>query len=284
VLVNTPVYPPFLTAPLNQGRTVHAAPLAASHRKLGGVDALSFELDIGAIEDAVTPDTGLFLLCSPHNPIGRAWSRPELETLAAFCLRHDLTVCSDEIHSDLVLDNTHHLPIAALAPEIAARSVTLLAPSKSFNVPGLGCSMAIVPDAGLRARLLQASAGIVPHVNVLGYVAALAAYTECEEWLTELCRYLTANRDFAVEYITRCMPSLHVTLPQATYLEWIDCRQTRIEGNPFQFFLRNAKVALNDGAFFGENGRGFVRLNFGCPRATLHAALERMAAALSALE
>lgn len=283
VLVNTPVYPPFLTAPLNQGIAVHAAPLAAKCRSLHGVDVLSFELDIDALEYALAPDTSFFMLCSPHNPIGRAWNRTELESLAEFCLRHNLVVCSDEIHSDLLLDGTRHIPIASLSAEIEYRSVTLLAPSKTFNIPGLGCSMAIVPDGGLRARLLQASAGIVPHVNVLGYVAAHAAYTECDDWLADLRRYLTDNRDFVVDYISRFMPSLRVTVPEATYLVWIDCRQAGIEGNPFQFFLNHAKVALNDGAFFGDNGRGFVRLNFGCPRTTLLAALERMAAALSAL-
>lgn len=283
VLVNTPVYGPFLTAPVHQGKTLQAAPLAITQRTLNGADYLHYELDFEALEYAVTPATELFMLCSPHNPVGRMWTRDELTGLAEFSLRHNLIVCSDEIHSDLLLDDIPHIPIAALDPELANRSITLLAPSKTYNVPGLGCSMAIVPNAGLRSRLLQASAGIVPHVNLLGYVAAQAAYTECDDWLAGLRRYLTANRDYAVEYITRQMPTLRITVPQATYLDWIDCRHAGIEGNPFQYFLRHAKVALNDGASFGEEGRGFVRLNFGCTRATLDTALARMAGALATL-
>jgi cystathionine beta-lyase len=170
--------------------------------------------------------------------------------------------------------------MATLSPEIAARCITLIAPSKTFNIPGLGCSFAIIQNPELRKQMDRASAGIVPHVNVLGYVAALAAYTEGHEWLEQLLGYLTANRDFLVKFIAEHLPEIRTTLPESTYLAWLDCRQANIDGNPYEFFLSEAKVALNDGLRFGAEGEGFVRLNFGCPRMILQQALEQMQAAL----
>ncbi|MBX3009940.1 MAG: PatB family C-S lyase [Caldilineaceae bacterium] len=279
VLVNTPVYPPFLSAPTNQERELQSAPLAKEEKQ----GLLHYSLDVAALTQALQANTRLFILCNPHNPIGRAYTRAELQQLAEFCLRHDLVICSDEIHCDLLLGSTQHIPLASLDPEIAERTITLMAPSKTFNVPGLGCSLAIIPNAGLRQKLQKASNGIVPHVNLLGYTAAVAAYAECEDWLQELRTYLTANRDLLVETITREMPQLRVTVPEATYLGWIDCRESGIEGNPQKFFLEQAKVALNDGVPFGDGGEGFVRLNFGCPRGLLEQGLASMQRALQGL-
>ena len=200
--------------------------------------------------------------------------------IADLCQRHDLVICSDEIHCELLLDDTQHVPIASLDPTISARTITLLAPSKTYNIPALGCSLAIVQNAELRGQLQKAATGIVPHVNVLGYAAALAAYKECDEWLLALRSYLTANRDFVVEYVEQHLPNIGVTVPEATYLAWLDCRESGIEDDPYQFFLNKAKVALNDGARFGAEGEGFVRLNFGCARSTLQDALDRMRDAL----
>ncbi len=280
VLVNTPVYPPFLSAPANQGRSVQAGMLAPRTR----YDAqnhpyLYYEIDFDALEAAVTPETRLFMLCNPHNPVGRAYSQQELDQIGEFCLRHDLLICSDEIHCDLLLGETMHHPIAALSPELAARTVTLMAPSKTYNIPGLGCSMAIVSDAELRAQINRAAAGIVPHVNLLGIVAAQAAYAECEEWLAQLRAYLTGNRDLVFDFVQRNLPQVPLTLPEATYLAWLDMRNLGLK-NPQQFCLREAKVALGDGAPFGQGGEGFVRLNFGTPRALLQQGLEQIAAAL----
>ncbi len=282
VLVCTPVYGPFLSSVELQGRSLHNAPLAVSTSHHNGQDALYYEMDFAAIEQATSADTRLHILCNPHNPVGRAFNRTELETLAEHCLRHDFIICSDEIHCDLLLDGAQHIPIAALDPEIAARTITLMAPSKTYNLPGLGCSMAIIPDAELRKRFQRAAAGIVPHVNVLGLVAAQAAYSQCADWLEELQRYLTDNRNFTLQFVKQNMPALATTIPEATFLAWFDCRNAAILGNPYDFFLNNARAALNDGAWFGPGGEGFVRLNFGCLRATLAQALERMAEALSA--
>ncbi len=280
ILANTPVYGPFLSAPADQQRRLHCADLAMTLRHAGNQEIIHYEVDFDALEAAIEPNTRLFSLCNPHNPVGRAYTRRELEQLAEICTRHDLVICSDEIHCELLLGSTRHVPIASLSPELAARTITLIAPSKTYNLPGLGCSMAIVPNVDLRRRMSAAAAGIVPHVNVLGYVAALAAYAECEDWLMALRRYLTANRDFVVDYVNKNLPQLHVTRPEATYLAWLDCRNAGIPGNPATFFLEQAKVALNDGKFFGEAGEGFVRLNFGCPRPLLLQGLEQISAAL----
>jgi cystathionine beta-lyase len=276
VLINTPVYGPFLTAPANQQRTLQSAPLRA--RQIGR--RLHYELNMEGLAEAIQPQTKLFLLCNPHNPVGRAYTREELSEIAAFCEAHDLVICSDEIHCDLLLDDARHIPIASLAPEIAQRTITLMAPSKTFNIPGLGASFAIIQNSALRKRVEKAMAGIVPHVNILGMVAAEAAYTQCDPWLEALRSYLTANRNVAVAFIEQHLPGARFTCPEATYLLWVDLRAV-VDGKPADFLLRKAKLAVNDGAWFGEGGEGFVRLNFGCPRRILEEGLQRMAAALN---
>jgi len=282
-LVCTPVYGPFMSAVDLQGRTLRNAPLTYVRSRQEDLETLRYEMDFDAIECAITDDTRLHILCNPHNPVGRAFTRAELEELAGACLRHDLVICSDEIHCDLLLDGAKHIPIAALDPEVASRTITLMAPSKTYNLPGLGCSMAIIPDPELRKQFERAALGIVPHVNILGLVAAQAAYAEGGEWLEELLKYLTGNRDTILDYVARNLPGLGATVPEATYLAWLDCRNAGIEGNAHEFFLREARVALNDGAWFGAGGQGFVRLNFGCQRSTLVQALDRMAEALDAI-
>jgi len=276
IVVSSPVYPPFLSAPVNQERELQEALLAKTERS----GHLYYAFDDAAFEAALRPNTRLFILCNPHNPVGRAYTSTELTQMAEICVRHNLTVCSDEIHCDLLLGGTRHIPLASLSPEIAERTITLMAPSKTFNIPGLGCSLAIVPNPELRKQMQKASAGIVPHVNLLGYAAAVAAYTECDDWLDELRSYLTANRDLVVNYLAQHLPHLSVTAPEATYLAWIDCRESGIEGSPQKFFLEKAKVALNDGSMFGKGGEGFVRLNFGCARVLLEQGLESMRKAL----
>ena len=281
IMTSTPIYPPFLSAPLNQDRICQAVPLASSQRHdAQGRSSLHYQMDFDALNATVQPNTRLYMLCNPHNPTGQVYSREELQELGDFCLRHDLLICSDDIHCDLLLGGTKHMPIASLSQEIADRTITLMAPSKTFNIPGLGCSMAIIPNAELRQQVNKAAAGIVPHVNLLGYVAAIAAYEKCGGWLATLLDYLTANRDFVFDYVHTNLPGVEMTQPEATYLAWLDFRQFALP-DPFQFFLDDAKVALNAGRNFGKEGEGFVRLNFGCPRNTLAQALDRMAAALA---
>lgn len=277
VIVQTPVYPPFLSAPINQDRQLITAELSAELRD----GRLYYGFDDAAFDAAITPRTRLFMLCHPHNPVGRVFNWDELNRLAAICERHDLIICSDEIHCDLLLDGRQHTPMATLAPDIAQRCITFMAPSKTFNIAGLGASFAIIQNPELRRRFKQAMRGIVPDPNILGLTAALAAYRDGDDWLRALLVYLAANRDYLVESVARYLPGIRSTVPEATYLAWLDCRDAGIAGNPQEFFLHHAGVALNDGATFGPGGEGFVRINFGCPQAMLAEGLERMRAALA---
>jgi cystathionine beta-lyase len=271
VLTATPVYPPFLSAPRFSGRHLSTAPLRLTHRE--------WSWDFPALEAALTPDTRLLLLCHPHNPVGRAWNEAELGELANFCQRHDLIVCSDEIHCGLLLDEQRrHLPLASLSEDSARRTITLMAPSKTYNIPGLGCAFAVIPDAALRYRFVEAMAGIVPHVNVLGLVACEAAYRDCDEWHDALLAYLRGNRE-RLELAIAAMPGLSVSRVEATYLAWIDARGLGVD-NPALFF-EAAGVGLSSGADFGLPG--WLRLNFGCPRSTLDLALERIHSACCTL-
>ncbi len=271
VITATPVYPPFLTAPGLSSRKLVTVALDSS----GG----RWEFDFDRLEKTLTARTGLLILCNPHNPVGRIFTRRELERLAALCQSHDLIICSDEIHCDLILDeDKRHIPFATLGSDIADRTITLMAPSKTYNVPGLGCSFAVITNRRIRQRFKQATDGIVPHVNVMGFTAALAAYRHGGHWLAALLDYLRGNRDLVLREIER-MPHISTTPVEATYLAWVDCRRIGTE-KPARFF-EQAGVGLSDGDEFG--GPGYVRLNFGCPRATLEEALARMNAALEAL-
>jgi cystathionine beta-lyase len=240
-----------------------------------------YEVDFDLMEETITERTRIFILCNPHNPVGRVFRRDELERMAEICLRHDVVICSDEIHADLILDGNRHVPIASLAPEVSEQTVTLMAPSKTYNLAGLKCSLAIVQNPELRAKLEATHADLVPSVNILGYRAALAAYAEGQPWLDALLRYLEGNLDFLLRYVARDLPGITMARPEGTYLAWLNCRDAGIRGNPHEFFVERARVAMNDGAAFGRGGEGFVRLNFGCPRSMLTEALDRMSRALS---
>jgi len=273
VLVQTPVYPPILHAWRQAG-------LISQQATLTRLPDGRHEIDFDAFERAISERTRLFILCNPHNPVGRVFRRDELQRLAEICLRHDVLICSDEIHGDLIFSGQQHLPIASLAPEIADRTITLLAPSKTYNIAGLQAAYAVIPNPELRQRYVAANAGLVGHPGVLAYTAALAAYRGGQPWLDEALRYLEGNRDWLYDYVRRELPTLTMAQPEGTYLAWLDCRQAGIQGNPHEFFLEQARVALNDGASFGPGGEGFVRLNFGCPRSTLEEAARRMKEAL----
>lgn len=265
VITSTPIYPPFLSAPIHSGMTVSKAPMTLEDGR--------WHHDFAALEKAVLPDTRLFLLCNPHNPTGRIFEKNELSNIAQFCEKHDLLICSDEIHCGILLDrDKKHIPVATLSPEIENRTITLMAPSKTFNIPGLGCAFAVIPNPAVRQGVLNAMAGIVPHVNALGFEAALAAYRDCGNWHDRLIDYLAGNRDLVEKAIPEM--GLSTTHAEATYLAWIDA--TGID-HPSTFF-ENAGVGLSDGADFGAPG--FVRLNFGCPRSVIGEALQRMRSAL----
>ncbi len=277
VLMMLPVYPPILRLPDNVGMSRDGASLVR------GADG-RYTIDFDAFERAITPRTRMFLLCNPHNPVGRVFTREELLRMAEICLRHDLIICADEVHGDLIYHGYRHVPIASLDPEIEARTITLLAPSKTFNLAGLKSSLAVVPNRALREKFIAARADMVQAGNILGYTAMLAAYRDGQPWLDELLRYLESNRDFLVKYVRSNFPKIEMGVPEGTYLAWLDCRKAGVPGHdPFTFFLESGRVAFNDGKTFGRGGEGFVRLNFGCPRALLEQGLERMTTALARL-
>lgn len=268
VITSQPIYPPFMTAPHLSERELVTLPLQrVGNRSL---------IDFAALEAAITPTTRLLLFCNPHNPGGTVYRREELEQLAALVIRHDLLLCSDEIHCDLVLEpGLEHTPIASLGPEIAARTLTLMAPSKTYNIAGLGCSFAVIQDPQLRRRFQRARKGIVPDVNLLGYTAAQAAYADGDEWNRAQLDYLRGNRDYLMAAIN-AIPGLQLDPIEATYLAWIDVSACKLE-NPARFF-EEAGVGLSPGRDFGDDR--YMRLNFGCPRALLEEAVERIRRAL----
>ncbi len=273
LLIQPPVYMPFLDVAENAGMVQQEAQLTI------GPDG-RYEIDLDRFRAAVDDRTRMFLLSNPHNPVGRVFTQAELSAMAEICLRRGVVICSDEIHCDLVFSGYRHTPIAALDAEIAASTVTLMAPSKTFNIPGLKCAFAVIPNPSLRDRFQKSRRGLVGDVNLMGYQAALAAYRFGDAWLTELLVYLQANRDFLFDIIRRDFPSIRMKKPDATYLAWLDCRDAGVGSDPCGFFLEKARVGLNDGKSFGPGGEGFVRLNFGCPRSTLEEGLNRMRAAL----
>ena len=235
-------------------------------------------LDFNALEkEFKNNSTGLFMFCSPYNPGGTIFTKQEINQLVELCAAHDVIICSDEIHSDLVLDQEkQHIPTASISKTAAKQTITLMAPSKTYNIPGLGASFAIIPDKNLRDRFKSRSEGIVPEVNLLGLFATKTAYKDCQEWLAQLIVYLRKNRDLVQNFINT-MPGCRLNHIESTYLAWIDVRNTNLD-DPVTFFEQEAGVGLSDGKFFGQ--QGFVRLNFGCPRSVLERGLQKMKKAL----
>ncbi len=270
VITFTPVYPPFLSPQVLCGHPQIRVPIAKN--------ASGYVMDFDALEHATRGARGgLLFWCHPQNPTGRCFTRAELERLADFCLRHDLLIASDEIHCDLILEpDRRHIPMASLDAEVARRTMVFMAPSKTYNIPGLCTAFAIIPDPDLRRRFRSAEPGMMPPVNVMGYAACEAAYRHGRPWLAALIEYLRANRDHLSASLAD-LPSLRMNRVEATYLAWLDCHPGGIR-DPHAFFM-NAGLALSDGAAFGAPG--FVRLNFGCPRSTLDEAIARMRKALT---
>ncbi|MCM8534369.1 MAG: PatB family C-S lyase [Lentisphaeraceae bacterium] len=265
VITSTPIYPPFLEAPKFSEKTLYTADLKENDG--------NYEMDFDALKKKITDRTSLYLLCNPHNPVGKAFSKEELLKLAEICLDKNAIICSDEIHADLLLDeNTLHTPIATLSQEIADRSVTLMSPSKTFNTPGLGFAFAVIPNYKVRKRFLRAMKGIVPYPLQLGMIAGHAAYEAGEPWLNELLDQLRKNQELIKNFISEHMPKIKYKPAAATYLAWLDIRGLKLE-NPYHFFLKNG-VALSNGKDFGWPG--FLRLNFATSEEVLLQALERL--------
>ena len=275
-LVQTPVYNEFLDTELKTGARQSVAQLA---KKVVG-NRISYEVDFDALKLGAKK-SGMFLLCHPHNPVGKIFSSAELNRMAETCIENKVTIVSDEIHSELLLGDARFTPLASLAREIAKHTITLISASKAFNVPGLACAFAVIPDEKLRKGFSEIAEGMSFEISTPGLTAARAAFSgKADSWLRALCRYLTANRDFIVDYVGQNLPGMRVTKPDATYLIWLDCSELKLEPTPYRFFRDEAKVALSDGGKFGKGNEQFVRLNFGAPRRTIEEGLRRMRKAL----
>ncbi len=271
IMTTTPVYPPFLTAPGYSDRSLITVPMIEKNRRM--------TLDFNKIEASITEKTDLFILCNPYNPCGTVFTKDELNQLAALFTKHDVIILSDEIHADFILDQKFsHIPTATLSKGAAERCITLMAPSKSFNIPGLGCSFAVIQNPRLRNALQKSARGILPHINALGLTAAQAAYDHGDEWLEQLIVYLRGNRDLLIKEINQ-IKGMTLFPIAATYLAWIDVRGLGLM-DPAEFFETHG-VGLSDGREFGA--KGFVRLNFGCSRLLLKKAIGRIKKAVSNL-
>lgn len=269
VMVHTPVYPPFLSAPVFSGRTRIASALVEENGRL--------TFDRAGMEEAVTPTTRLLILCNPHNPVGRVFDREELTWLLDFCERHDLWICSDEIHCDLLLrEDVEHVPMLSLGERAAARTITFLSPSKTYNLPGLACAYAVIPNPEIRRAFEKVCRGIVTEVNCFGYAGLVSAYTRGEAWRRELLGVLRENLA-RVEAFVASHPGIRMPRMEATYLAWLDLRAYGLE-HPAAHF-ESYGVGLSNGVDFGAP-EGFLRLNFGCPPGVLEEGLRRMAEGL----
>ncbi|MFJ2279583.1 MalY/PatB family protein [Pseudomonas sp. NPDC087803] len=272
VVVQVPNYPPLRQAPGHWGLNKVELPF----------DALAdgtYATDLDSLREALHGG-GALLLSNPHNPIGKVFGREELQAVADICVAQDAWIISDEIHAELCFDGRSHIPTASLSPEIAKRTITLMSASKAYNIAGLKTSFMIIQDAALRERVNHARCGMVDSVNPLGMEATRVAYSEGAPWLAELKTYLQANRDWLVDAVRSRLPGVTINVPQGTYLAWLDCSALEL-GNPQQFFLEQAKVALSAGVDFGDQHQQFVRLNFGCPRSLLEEGISRMERALA---
>ncbi len=270
VMTCTPVYPPFTGVHRDGGAKL----ITVDHTHADG----RWTFDWEAMENAVTPETKVFLLCNPQNPLGAVFTPEEIRKLASFCEAHDLVLVSDEIHCDLIFDETGtpHFSALQLPPDLAKRSITLLSPSKTWNIAGLGYAFAVIPDDSLRRRFHTAKGHTLAEINALSYHAAEAAYRDGEPWRLALIERLRKNRDLLAKFInTRC-PGLSTIPGDATYLAWIDARGLKVE-NPALHFEKHAGLFLSDGAFFGWPG--WFRFNFGCPEARMMEGLEKIASA-----
>ncbi len=269
VIVQPPVYFPFFSAVTETDRRLILNPLRLEDGR--------YRIDFEHLEHCAGQSARLLMLCTPHNPVGRVWSEDELRTVLDIARRHDLVILSDEIHHDLIFPGSSHIPLHLLAGE-EANIVTAVAPSKTFNIPGLGLSALIVPNPRHRVALRKAFELLhLGASNPFSLVAFEAAYREGEEWLEALLIYLTETRDFVSQYLAEHIPKIKVIQPEGTYLLWLDCRELGMNDSELkQFFIHKAKVGMNPGTVFGEGGSGFMRMNIGTSKLIVAEALERI--------
>ena len=279
IVIQPPVYPPFFSVVRNQSGS------CSRTRCVRGMDGTSWISDNLEILLNRHDRVRMLILCSPHNPVGRVWERAELTRLGELCLSHNVLVVSDEIHADIVFDGLRHVCTASISEELQSRTITLTAPSKTFNLAGLATSAVIISHPELRREFQELQRRLrFSAENIFGLAAMEAVYRHGEDWLRELLGYLEGNRDFLLAFLAERTPGIKAVRPEGTYLAWLDCRGLGMDGDRLRrFLIDEAKVGLNDGRDFGPMGEGFARLNFGCPRALLQEGLERLAAAAGRL-
>ena len=269
-MVPSPIYAPFTEAPENMERGFIKTHLFDSQGRL--------EFDMDAIERLLTEDTKLFFLCNPQNPGGTVFGENELKELSKVCEERKIIVCSDEIHSDLILEEgLKHIPYASLNQYNQDNSITIMGPCKTFNLAGFPIAAAIIPNAELREDFKRNTKGIVAHIDNIAFVAAEAAYRDAQEWYFELIKYLKSNRNLLLERLNN-IDGLSLKGPEAGFLAWIDCSESGLD-NAANFFIDEARVGVYDGAWFGD--KNYVRLNFGCPKSILEEAINRIEKAFS---
>ena len=226
----------------------------------------------------------MMIMCNPHNPVGRVWDKDELIKMGEIVVKGNALMVADEIHCELLLNGAKHIPFAKLSPEFEQKSITCMAPSKTFNLAGLEASVIIIPDKATRRKFNEARAGIMPGINTFGLVALEAAFDHGDEWLTQLLAYLEKNLDYLARFFQDNIPEIKVFKPEGTYLVWLDCRKLGMDDMELRRFMREkAKIGMDDGYLFGPSGSGFQRMNIACPKSTLTEALNRMASAVKAL-
>ena len=278
VLVQSPVYPPFYRVVNNNKRIVNNVPLIHNGEK--------FVMDYENLEKKIDDDTKLMMLCSPHNPVGRVWTKEELIKLGDICINNNIIIISDEIHCDLTLKGHKHIPLASISKELEERTITLMAPSKTFNIAGLHTSVAIIPNENLRNKYSRAIEIMeIGNISIFGALALETAYNHGGQWLKEVMEYIESNIDFAIDYINKNIPEIKVHKPEGTYLLWLDFRSLNKSSDEIsEALIKNGKVYLNDGRPYGPGGEGYFRLNIACPRAILEDGLNRIEKAVKSLQ
>jgi cysteine-S-conjugate beta-lyase len=277
ILIQTPVYPPFMNLPLKNGRELVINKLKYDNGQL--------QIDFEDFEAKASSGCKLFLLCSPHNPGGRIWTKKELLKMSDICKQNDILIVSDEIHGDLALPKQNHFSIGQFPVEERGQIITLMAPSKTFNIPGLGSSFFIIQDQEIRSEFRQfLDRSELSNGNIFAFVAAQAAFENGEEWLRQLTAYLQKNVEYVDEFLKKNIPQIKACIPQASFLIWLDCRDLSLPSDKLQrFFIDNAKLGLSPGDSFGPGGEGFMRLNIGCTKDILRLAMEKLKTAVNNL-
>ncbi len=269
IIVQTPVYYPFFKTIQSLGRKVVYNPLKYKNGK--------YSMDYSDLEKKISSNTKLMVLCSPHNPVGRVWTKQELEKLANICSDNGILIISDEIHSDLIYPCHLHTPLAKVSNKISESIITLMSPSKTFNLAGFFTSYIIIENEQIRKKIKNALNSFSIHQNIFGISALNAAYSSCEYWLEELIDYINNNKLYVQNFLEKHMPEVKLVEPEGTYLLWIDFNGLNLKKEDLdELILKQAKLGMSDGATFGEEGEGFKRMNIACPKAVLEEAMERL--------